>query len=59
MDVDEASSVATEKRAFAHVGGDTTFAKSDELVVSLYASLPVELKQTLRNAGMHLIHHVN
>jgi hypothetical protein len=52
MDIDEASSIATE-RAFARSNGETTFAKSVELTVSLYAHLPVELKQTLRSAGMY------
>lgn len=54
MDIDEASSIVTE-RAFARSGGETTFSKSDELSVTLYAHLPVELKQTLRSAGMHVL----
>lgn len=52
MDIDEASSIVTE-RAFARSGGETTFSKSDELSVTLYAHLPVELKQTLRSADFY------
>jgi hypothetical protein len=54
MDIDEASSIVTE-RAFARSGGEITLSKSDELTVTLYAHLPVELKQTLRSAGMLMI----
>ena len=54
MDVDEASSIASE-RNFARSSGEITFSKSDELTVTLYAHLPVELKQTLISAGTHVI----
>jgi nuclear pore complex protein Nup133 len=53
MDVDEAESVATERNA-TKVLGEAIYAKSDEMTVSFYASLPVEVKQVLRNAGMLL-----
>lgn len=51
MDVDETESIATE-RSTTRVYGETIYAKSDELTVSFYASLPVEVKQVLRSAGM-------
>lgn len=53
MDIDETESVATE-RSVAKAYGETIYAKSDEMTVSFYASLPVEVKQVLRNAGMLL-----
>ncbi len=52
MDVDETESVATEKST-ARAYGETIYAKSDELTVLFYASLPVEVKQVLRSAGMN------
>jgi hypothetical protein len=57
MDVDEASSIVTE-RTFARSSGETMFAKSEELAVSSYAHLPVELKQTLRSASTHLSNRI-
>jgi hypothetical protein len=57
MDVDEASSIATE-RSFVRSSGETMFAKSEELAVSSYAHLPVELKQTLRSASTYLSNHI-
>jgi nuclear pore complex protein Nup133 len=50
MDVDEGSSVFTE-RMNSRTSGEMLFAKSDELTVSSYANLPVELGQVLKNAG--------
>ncbi|KAF5315570.1 hypothetical protein D9611_004731 [Ephemerocybe angulata] len=47
MDVDETSSVMTDSPMFPEV---TTYAKTDELSVTFYASLPVEVKRELRNA---------
>jgi nuclear pore complex protein Nup133 len=36
-----------------HAGpSEMTYAKTDELSVSFYANLPVEVKQVLRNAGV-------
>ncbi|KNZ71793.1 Nucleoporin [Termitomyces sp. J132] len=49
MDVDEGGSVLSE-RPNMRVVGETLYAKSDQLAVSFYASLPVELKQVLKNA---------
>jgi nuclear pore complex protein Nup133 len=50
MDVDGASSILTERTTRG--GEEAVFAKSDELTVSFYASLPAELKQALKNASM-------
>ncbi|TFK42541.1 hypothetical protein BDQ12DRAFT_732185 [Crucibulum laeve] len=51
MDVDETSSV------FSGVGsrstGETVFAKSEELTVSFYANLPLEVTQMLRNTDFY------
>lgn len=55
MDVDEGGSVLSERlseRLNMRITGDILYAKSDQLAVSFYASLPVELKQVLKNAGM-------
>ncbi|KXN86872.1 hypothetical protein AN958_09467 [Leucoagaricus sp. SymC.cos] len=49
MDIDEIESVATE-RSTTRAYGETIYAKSDELTVSFYANLPVEVKQVLRSA---------
>lgn len=49
MDIDETESVATE-RSSTKSYGETIYAKSGELTVSFYASLPVEVKQVLRSA---------
>lgn len=48
MDIDEGSSILSE-RSVSRV--ETVFAKSDELSVTFYANLPVEVKQVLKNAG--------
>jgi hypothetical protein len=50
MDVDEGNSLASD-RSTMRPAGDTIFAKSDELSVSFYTDLPVEVKQVLKNAG--------
>ncbi|KAG6900855.1 hypothetical protein C0993_009973 [Termitomyces sp. T159_Od127] len=49
MDVDEGGSVFSERQNL-RLTGDILYAKSDQLAVSFYASLPVELKQVLKNA---------
>ncbi|KAF5381087.1 hypothetical protein D9615_003993 [Tricholomella constricta] len=49
MDVDDGGSALSE-RMNLRAGGDALFAKSDQLTVSFYAALPVELKQVLKNA---------
>lgn len=56
MDIDETESVATE-RSTTRAYGEAIYAKSDELTVSFYASLPVEVKQVLRSAGMNMSLH--
>ena len=42
-----------EGGSFVHAPSksETLFAKSDELSVTFYANLPVEVKQVLKNAG--------
>lgn len=45
MDVDNRSLVSGDRM------GRMGFARSDELSVSFYAHLPVEVKQVLKNAG--------
>lgn len=50
MDVDEGSSVFTE-RSGLRASPEVVFARSNELSVSCYANLPVEVKQVLKNAG--------
>ncbi|KAL0946843.1 hypothetical protein HGRIS_013011 [Hohenbuehelia grisea] len=52
MDVDEAASVISERGA-QRAPGETVYAKSDELLVTFYAQLPVEVKQILRNADFY------
>ena len=47
MDVDDASEIVVDRALKL----ETIFAKSDELQVSFYAHLPVEVKLLLRNAG--------
>ncbi|KAG5645239.1 hypothetical protein DXG03_006656 [Asterophora parasitica] len=49
MDVDEGDSILSE-RINLRAGTETTLAKSDQLTVSFYAALPVELKQVMKNA---------
>lgn len=46
MDVDEVASVSDS--SFPEVA---TYAKTDELTVTFYANLPIEVKQVLRNTG--------
>lgn len=53
MDVDEGTSrlSVTSATSAGRPKQETVFAKSEELFVQFYASLPVEVKQILRNAG--------
>lgn len=51
MDVDDNASVFSERATFGGHKSETLFAKSDEITVSSYANLPVEVKQILKNAG--------
>jgi nuclear pore complex protein Nup133 len=48
MDVD---SVVSDRSFIQRPAAETVFAKSEELSVSFYANLPVEVKQVLKNAG--------
>ena len=50
MDVDERASTITD-RSLSRMGGDVLFAKTDEMSVLFYASLPLEVKQILRVSG--------
>lgn len=50
MDIDERTSTITE-RSLSRMGGDVLFAKTDEMSVLFYASLPLEVKQVLRVSG--------
>jgi hypothetical protein len=50
MDIDERSSIMTD-RSLSRIGGDMLFAKTDEMSVSFYANLPLEVKQVLRTSG--------
>ena len=38
-------------RSLTRIGGDVIFAKTDEMSVSVYANLPLEVKQVLRTSG--------
>lgn len=51
MDVDEDSSILSD-RSGLRAKGEAVYAKSDQLSVSFYADLPVEVSQVLKNAGM-------
>jgi nuclear pore complex protein Nup133 len=50
MDVDETYSERGGR------GIESVFAKSEQLSVSFYADLPVEVSQILKNAGAHFHH---
>lgn len=52
MDVDDRASVMTD-RSLSKLGGDVLFAKTEEMSVSFYANLPLEVKQVLRTAGRY------
>jgi nuclear pore complex protein Nup133 len=52
MDIDERASIMTD-RSLSKLGGDVVFAKTEEMSVSFYANLPLEVKQVLRTAGRH------
>ncbi|KAH9484254.1 Nucleoporin nup132 [Psilocybe cubensis] len=47
MDIDERSSLITD-RSLSRIGGEMIFAKTEEMSVSFYANLPLEVKQVLR-----------
>ncbi len=50
MDIDERASTITD-RSLSRMGVDMVFAKTDEMSVLFYASLPLEVKQVLRVSG--------
>lgn len=50
MEIDDRSSVMSDSSMLPEV---TTYAKTDELAVTFYANLPVEVKQVLRNADFY------
>lgn len=50
MDIDDRASIMTD-RSLSRIGGDVIFAKTDEISVSIYANLPLEVKQVLRTSG--------
>lgn len=54
MDIDERASIITD-RSLSRIGGDMLFAKTDEMSVLYYASLPLEVKQVLRVSGMYAL----
>jgi len=54
MDIDERASTITD-RSLSRIGGDMLFAKTDEMSVLYYASLPLEVKQVLRVSGMYAL----
>jgi nuclear pore complex protein Nup133 len=53
MDVDEEAASLIFERA---IRTETVFAKSQQLAVSFYSNLPVEVKQILKNSGESLSH---
>lgn len=48
MDVDDEAASLIFERA---IRTETVFAKSQQLAVSFYSNLPVEVKQILKNSG--------
>lgn len=57
MDIDDRSSIMTDF-SLSRVGGDMLFAKTDEMSVSFYANLPLEVKQILRISGTRRIQNL-
>ena len=53
MDVDDEATSLIFERA---IRTETVFAKSQQLAVSFYSNLPVEVKQILKNSGEFLFH---
>jgi len=51
MDVDDEATSLIFERA---IRTETVFAKSQQLAVSFYSNLPVEVKQILKNSGKSL-----
>ncbi|KAH7871806.1 uncharacterized protein C8R40DRAFT_532912 [Lentinula edodes] len=53
MDVDDGRSSVGSERGFAKTGVEHIFAKSDQVMVSFHANLPLEVTQILRNADFY------
>jgi len=53
MDVDDEATSLIFERA---IRTETVFAKSQQLAVSFYSNLPVEVKQILKSSGKSLFH---
>ncbi|KAJ7582654.1 hypothetical protein C8J56DRAFT_955381 [Mycena floridula] len=53
MDVDEVTSVLSDRSLSFRSTGEAIFAKSEQLSVSFYADLPVEVSQVLKNADFY------
>ncbi|KAF5377077.1 hypothetical protein D9757_007737 [Collybiopsis confluens] len=53
MDIDERASSIGSERSHIKSGFEPVFAKSDQLTVSFYANLPLEVTQILRNADFY------
>ena len=49
MDIDERGSAMSEQSS--RVANDLIFSKTQEMTVSFYANLPLEVKQVLRTSG--------
>ncbi|KIM49090.1 hypothetical protein M413DRAFT_95576 [Hebeloma cylindrosporum] len=52
VDFDDRASIFTDK-SLSRMGGDIMFAKTDEMSVSFYANLPLEVKQVLRTSDFN------
>lgn len=57
MDVDDGRSSVGSERGLAKTGVEHIFAKSDQVMVSFHANLPLEVTQILRNAGKQYTLH--
>ncbi|KIK57777.1 hypothetical protein GYMLUDRAFT_45965 [Collybiopsis luxurians FD-317 M1] len=53
MDIDDRGSSVGSERSHIKSGIEHVFAKSDQLTVSFYANLPLEVSQILRNADFY------
>ncbi|KAJ3934928.1 MAG: hypothetical protein NXY57DRAFT_593318 [Lentinula lateritia] len=53
MDVDDGRSSVGSERGLAKTGVEHIFAKSDQVMVSFHANLPLEVTQILRNADFY------
>ncbi|KAJ4487908.1 hypothetical protein J3R30DRAFT_3654300 [Lentinula aciculospora] len=53
MDIDDGGSSVDSEKSFVKSGFEHVFGKSDQLTVSFYANLPLEVTQILRNADFY------